>query len=150
MTKWISVKEKLPERAGRFLVLQTFENPVSVNGEMKRKDIPNVSNYSILNGFTSILPEVEITHWMVIPSLFDVETDISNQVSYIELKANVYQNIGKIDHAIVTLLHSVDALQKVKDELAKTSLDTETEEEIQDIIRRWISEIGMRMTMIIP
>lgn len=66
--KWISVKDRLPEKRGRYFVLMTFRLPVIVNETIRRKNIPTCGTYSPESGWLSKSEaEDDITHWMEIP-----------------------------------------------------------------------------------
>lgn len=65
--EWISIKERMPENEGRYLILSTFHEPCISNDKIVRKHIPFVSNYTIDKGWMSRIPAYDITHWMEIP-----------------------------------------------------------------------------------
>lgn len=67
--KWIKCSERLPDKMGRYLVLETFTYPCISNDNIVRKYVPFVSNYLPGKGWMISLPEIQITHWMEIPEL---------------------------------------------------------------------------------
>lgn len=69
MVGWISIKEKLPEKTGRYLVLMSFEDPVICNEKKVRKNIPFVTNYRFPRGWMIETSDGKVTHWREIPDL---------------------------------------------------------------------------------
>lgn len=67
MSKWISVKDKLPEKTGRYLALVTFRQPVIVNDSITRERVPFATNFKVKSGWTVQIDDQEVTHWMEIP-----------------------------------------------------------------------------------
>jgi len=65
--EWIKCQDRLPEKIGRYLVLETFNEPVICNDEIRREHIPCVSNFRPGRGWMTAMPEYTITHWMEIP-----------------------------------------------------------------------------------
>jgi hypothetical protein len=65
--KWISVKDRLPEKDGRYLVLQTFVEPLISNYSIVRKNVPFVSNFTMEKGWMIAIDLAEIRYWMNIP-----------------------------------------------------------------------------------
>jgi hypothetical protein len=71
MSTWISVKDKLPEIKGRFLILVDFINPCISNDEIVREKVAFVSNFIPEKGWMSKCDFHEITHWREIPDIGD-------------------------------------------------------------------------------
>ena len=65
--KWINVNDRLPEKVGRYLVLQTFFEPMSCNNSIVRKHVPFCSNFTLEKGWMNQSKMGKITHWMTSP-----------------------------------------------------------------------------------
>jgi hypothetical protein len=66
--QWKPVSQP-PEKDGRYLILRTFSHPCILNDSIVRKNIPFVGNYRKEKGWTKLIDEGVITHWMEIPPL---------------------------------------------------------------------------------
>ena len=70
MSEWISVKDKLPEKEDRYLIMTCFHEPCISVDRIVRKAIPMISTYRFEKGWMMKMDDdFEITHWMEIPKL---------------------------------------------------------------------------------
>ena len=68
--EWISVKDNLPKKDGRYLLMVEMDEPCISNNTIIRISIPMIDNYSVMDkDWLGVYPLMEITHWMEIPSL---------------------------------------------------------------------------------
>lgn len=68
---WNRVEKMLPQEDGRYFILVDFEDPVMCLGVIAKRGFPMTSNYRKKKGWMGTLPEMVVTHWMVIPGVED-------------------------------------------------------------------------------
>ncbi len=64
MDKWISVKDRLPDKYGTYLIVRNGCVMFANRDELLRRPIWNAETYQL-----SIIPDSEVTHWMPLPEL---------------------------------------------------------------------------------
>ena len=67
MSEWISVKERLPEQPGVFLVITKAGNQSVQWFHMLDKNIPVETYKDTLRYFCDVSQHEKITHWMPLP-----------------------------------------------------------------------------------
>ena len=65
-------------------------------------------------------------------------------------KVSAYLYIGSKDRHIIDLLHWIEILEGLKDEIRECDRMLELENQIGSIITKLIHEVGVRMTLLFP
>ncbi len=65
-------------------------------------------------------------------------------------KFDLYKALQKKDGYVVQLLHWIDALEEIKDEVDAAGMDTELVSSLNNLTNKLIKEVGYRVSRILP
>ena len=79
-----------------------------------------------------------------------MDEDVKNLEKIMKTKVDLYQALHEKDEYLIRLLHWIETIEELKEEVMSTDMDKELESSLHEIANRLIREVGFRVSRILP
>lgn len=79
-----------------------------------------------------------------------MDEDIKKLEKCMKGKVDLYQALHEKDDYVIRLLHWIETIEELKEEVMSTDMDKELESSLHEIALRLIREVGFRVSRILP